>query len=115
MIAFDLDPGPAGHIVECCGVARLLRGPVRAPGAGELRQDLGSGMQVYVPLNTPVSYTETKPFARGVAQAARKPRPEGDSIVSVMKKTAARRQGADRLEPERRPQDDRLRLLAARP
>ncbi len=41
-------------------------------------------MQVYVPLNTEVTYEETKPFARAVAQALE--RSEPDLVVSKMKK-----------------------------
>ena len=43
------------------------------------------GMQVYVPLNTPVGYEQTSPFAKGLAQLLERRRP--DLVVSDMKKT----------------------------
>ena len=42
-------------------------------------------MQVYVPLNTPASYAQTKPFAHAIAQVLERRQPE--LIVSDMKKT----------------------------
>jgi bifunctional non-homologous end joining protein LigD len=42
------------------------------------------GLQVYVPLNTKVTYEQTKPFAHAVAQALE--RNEPDLVVSRMKK-----------------------------
>lgn len=42
------------------------------------------GLQVYVPLNTRVSYDETKPFARAIAQLLEKQTPK--EVVSKMKK-----------------------------
>ena len=41
-------------------------------------------MQVYVPLNSPVTYETTKPFARAVAQALERQHP--DLVVSQMTK-----------------------------
>jgi bifunctional non-homologous end joining protein LigD len=43
------------------------------------------GMQVYVPLNTPTSYDETKPFAHAIAQLLERREPK--LIVSEMAKT----------------------------
>jgi bifunctional non-homologous end joining protein LigD len=42
------------------------------------------GFQVYAPLNTAVSYEETKPFARALAQLLEKQHPK--KVVSNMKK-----------------------------
>jgi bifunctional non-homologous end joining protein LigD len=42
------------------------------------------GLQVYVPLNTPVTYESTKPFALALAQKLERERP--DSVVSRMEK-----------------------------
>jgi bifunctional non-homologous end joining protein LigD len=41
-------------------------------------------MQIYVPLNTPVTYDQTKPFAHSVAQLLERQRDLG--VVSSMKK-----------------------------
>jgi bifunctional non-homologous end joining protein LigD len=42
------------------------------------------GMQVYLPLNTEITYEETKPFARALAQALESSEPE--HVVSKMKR-----------------------------
>jgi bifunctional non-homologous end joining protein LigD len=77
VIAFDLDPGPPAGIVECCRVALWVREVFEALGMRSFAKTSGSkGIQVYVPLNTPVSYDETKPFAQGVAALLEKQHPE---------------------------------------
>ena len=40
-MVFDLDPGRPATIVECCRVGAAAAEDVRAPGAAELRQDVG--------------------------------------------------------------------------
>jgi bifunctional non-homologous end joining protein LigD len=86
ILAFDLDPGPPATIVECAEVAVRLRLALESIGLRAFAKTSGSkGMQVYVPLNTPASYDQTKPFARGVAQVLE--RAEPDLVVSDMRKT----------------------------
>jgi bifunctional non-homologous end joining protein LigD len=69
MLVFDLDPGEPAGLVECCEVALVLRGLFEQLGCVSLAKTSGSkGVQVYVPLNTPVKYELTKPFARRVAE-----------------------------------------------
>jgi bifunctional non-homologous end joining protein LigD len=69
MLVFDLDPGAPAGIVECCEVALVLRGLFEQLGCQSVIKTSGSkGMQMYVPLNTPVSYEQTKPFAKRVAE-----------------------------------------------
>ncbi|MGI8713017.1 MAG: DNA ligase D [Solirubrobacteraceae bacterium] len=69
MLVFDLDPGPPAGLVQCCEVALVLRGMFAALGLECVAKTSGSkGMQLYVPLNTGVSYGQTKPFARRVAE-----------------------------------------------
>jgi bifunctional non-homologous end joining protein LigD len=85
MIAFDLDPGPPATIVECAEVACRLREAFDHFGLVAFPKTSGSkGMQLYVPLNTPATYDETKPFARGVAQVLERRHPE--LVVSDMRK-----------------------------
>jgi bifunctional non-homologous end joining protein LigD len=68
MLAFDLDPGEPAGIVECCEVALVLKGLFEQLGIESFAKTSGSkGMQVYVPLNTEVSYQQTKPLARRIA------------------------------------------------
>jgi bifunctional non-homologous end joining protein LigD len=86
IVAFDLDPGPPATIVECAEVALRLREAFGHLGLEAFPKTSGSkGMQVYVPLNTPATYAQTKPFARGIAQVLERRHPE--LIVSDMKKT----------------------------
>jgi bifunctional non-homologous end joining protein LigD len=89
MIAFDLDPGPPATIVECAQVALRLREAFDHLGLAAFPKTSGSkGMQVYVPLNTPATYDETKSFALGLAQLLERRHPE--LVVSDMKKTLRR-------------------------
>jgi bifunctional non-homologous end joining protein LigD len=85
-LAFDLDPGPPATIVECAQVALELREVFDHLGMAAFPKTSGSkGMQVYVPLNTPTSYDETKTFALALAQLLERRRPE--LVVSEMKKS----------------------------
>jgi bifunctional non-homologous end joining protein LigD len=90
LIAFDLDPGPPATIVECTEVALRLREAFEHLGLEAFPKTSGSkGMQVYVPLNTPATYNDTKGFARGLAQVLERRHPE--LVLSDMNK--ARRRG----------------------
>jgi bifunctional non-homologous end joining protein LigD len=85
MVAFDLDPGPPATIIECCEVALLLRGMFERLGLQCFPKTSGSkGMQVYLPLNTPVTYDETTPFAKAVAELLEQAQP--DLVVSQQSK-----------------------------
>ncbi|HEX3831688.1 MAG TPA: DNA ligase D [Solirubrobacteraceae bacterium] len=85
MLVFDLDPGPPAGIVECCEVALVLRGMFAALGLESVVKTSGSkGMQMYVPLNSDVTYARTKPFARQVAELLEQRLPE--LVVSRMTK-----------------------------
>ena len=90
VLAFDLDPGPPADIVDCCRVALRLRELFDHFGVECFPKTSGSkGMQVYVPLNTQrVTTSETKPFAKAIAQLLEKQTP--DQVVSKMKKVDRR-------------------------
>ena len=86
VLAFDLDPGPPAGIAECCEVALLLREVLSQLGLECFVKTSGSkGMQLYAPLNTEVTYEDTKPFAHGLARLLESR--HKDLIVSVMKKS----------------------------
>jgi len=86
IVAFDLDPGPPATIVECAEVALRLREAFEHLGLEAFPKTSGSkGMQVYVPLNTPATYAQTKPFAHAIAQVLERRHP--DLVVSDMKKS----------------------------
>jgi bifunctional non-homologous end joining protein LigD len=85
MMVFDLDPGPPANIVQCCQVGLWLREIFEHFGLQSFPKTSGSkGLQIYVPLNTPTSYDQTKPFAHALARLL-----ESDHrnlVVSDMKK-----------------------------
>ncbi len=86
VIAFDLDPGAPANIVQCCQVGFWVREIFAQFGLQAFAKTSGSkGLQIYVPLNTAVSYDQTKPFARAVAQLLENRYP--DKVVSDMKKS----------------------------
>jgi bifunctional non-homologous end joining protein LigD len=77
MLVFDLDPGPPAGLRECCRVALWIKELLAAFDLQAVAKTSGSkGVQVYLPLNTPVSYQQTKPFARAVAELLEKEHPE---------------------------------------
>jgi len=84
-MVFDLDPGPPADIALCCEVALALRGMLSQLGLDSFAKTSGGkGMQVYVPLNTDVTYDDTKPFAKAVAETMENGMP--DKVVSRMTK-----------------------------
>lgn len=85
-LAFDLDPGPPADIIQCGEVALLLKTLFDALGLECFPKTSGSkGMQLYVPLNTPVTYQRTKSFAETIAKSLSEHFP--DQITGLMKKT----------------------------
>ena len=85
MMVFDLDPGAPADIVQCCQVGLWVRDIFARLGMKSFPKTSGSkGLQVYVPLNTPTSYDQTKPFAHELARLLERAHPE--LIVSEMKK-----------------------------
>jgi bifunctional non-homologous end joining protein LigD len=84
-MVFDLDPGPPANIVQCCQVALWLREIFEHFKLQSFPKTSGSkGLQIYVPLNTPTTYDETKTFARALAQLLE--HDHLDMVVSDMKK-----------------------------
>ena len=84
-IVFDLDPGAPADIVQCCQVGLWVREIFGSFGLESFAKTSGSkGLQVYVPLNTAVTYDQTKPFAHELARVLERQHP--DLIVSDMKK-----------------------------
>src|ERR1700680_4431080 len=85
-MVFDLDPGPPATIVQCCQVGLWLQGTFERIGLASFVKRSGSkGLQVYVPLNSDVTYAETKSFARNVAVLLERAEPK--LAVSRMTKT----------------------------
>ena len=69
MMVFDLDPGPPANILHCCEVGIWLRDLLAELELKSFPKTSGSkGLQVYVPLNTPVTFDQTKELARDIAR-----------------------------------------------
>jgi bifunctional non-homologous end joining protein LigD len=84
-IVFDLDPGEGTDILKCGEVAFILRDVLSKLGMRSFVKVSGSkGLQVYVPLNTNVTYAETQPFAKAIADLLAERRPK--LIVAEMAK-----------------------------
>jgi bifunctional non-homologous end joining protein LigD len=85
VMAFDLDPGPPAGLEQCREVALLLRDTLAQLGLECFPKSSGSkGMQLYVPLNSGVTYDDTKPFAHALTQLLE--RQHGELVVSSMKR-----------------------------
>ena len=86
MMVFDLDPGAPADIVQCCQVGLWLKEIFDKLKLESFPKTSGSkGLQIYVPLNTPVTYDETKPFAHALARLLEQQHP--GQVVSEMKKS----------------------------
>jgi bifunctional non-homologous end joining protein LigD len=85
MMVFDLDPGAPADIVQCCQVGLWLRELLAKMKLKSFPKTSGSkGLQVYVPLHTPVTFDQTKDLSRALAEYL-----EGehrDLVVSKMAK-----------------------------
>ncbi|HWC39806.1 MAG TPA: non-homologous end-joining DNA ligase, partial [Acidimicrobiales bacterium] len=89
MVAFDLDPGLPADVTTCAQVACWLREVLDELGLASFPKTSGSkGLQVYVPLNTPHTYEDTKPFAHAIARLLEKHHP--DHALEKMDKSLRR-------------------------
>jgi bifunctional non-homologous end joining protein LigD len=84
-MAFDLDPGAPADIVNCCEVGLWLKDLLAAHGLESFPKTSGSkGLQIYVPLNSSVTYEQTKTFSHAAAEHLERLHPQ--KIVSKMQK-----------------------------
>lgn len=82
-MVLDLDPGPPTDIVDCAQVAVWLRGMFEQLELSCYPKTSGSkGVQLYVPLNSDVTYEQTRSFAKAVAETLERKFP--DRVVSQM-------------------------------
>jgi len=69
MMVFDLDPGAPADIVQCCQVGIWLSDLLLKMKLKSFAKTSGSkGLQVYVPLNSLVTFDQTKDLSRALAQ-----------------------------------------------
>ena len=84
-VVFDLDPGPPADVVQCAEVALWIRDLFQQLGLECVIKTSGSkGLQLYLPLNTPVTFEETSKFSQAVAQVLEQRHPK--QVVSVQTK-----------------------------
>src|ERR1044071_9281795 len=84
-IVFGCDPGGGANILDCARVALMLRDVLHELGLDSLVKVSGSkGLQVYVPLNSSVTYDQTQPIAKALAELLSQREPK--LIVSEMPK-----------------------------
>ena len=109
VMAFDLDPGPAGRHRRVLRGGRAAAGDAHEPGARVVPEDLGvegdAGLRAAQPRRGRLRRHEAA--VPGAGAPPRGAAPEADRVDA--EEGAAHGQGADRLEPERRAQDDRVR------
>jgi len=69
MLVFDLDPGAPAAMVECARVGLMVREVLDQLGLACFPKTSGSkGLQLYAPLNSAVTFDDTKPFAHALAR-----------------------------------------------
>src|SRR5205823_1483433 len=86
---FDLDPGEPAGILDCGRVALHLKKVFDQMRLEILVKVSGSkGLHLTVPLNMKVSYEQTQPFAKAIAELVMQQMP--DQVVSEMAKTLRR-------------------------
>lgn len=84
-VVLDLDPGEGTDILNCARVALLIQKLLDPLGLKAWPKVSGSkGLQIYVPLNSRITYDATSAFANGLARLLEKKHP--DMVVSHMAK-----------------------------
>jgi bifunctional non-homologous end joining protein LigD len=77
MMVFDLDPGAPADIINCAQVGLWLKEKLEALKLQSFPKTSGSkGLQIYVPLNTPVTYDHTKTLSHQLAEQLEREHPE---------------------------------------
>jgi bifunctional non-homologous end joining protein LigD len=85
MMVFDLDPGPPAGILDCLPIAFRLRDMLEHLGLQSFAKTSGGkGFHIYIPLNTPVTFDQTKHFAHAIAETLERDDPR--HVLSLMRK-----------------------------
>src|ERR1700720_4773758 len=86
MMVFDLDPGSPADIVQCCQVGLWLRDLLAKMKLKSWAKTSGSkGLQVYVPLNTAVTFDQTKALSRALGEHLQREHPK--LVIAKMART----------------------------
>jgi bifunctional non-homologous end joining protein LigD len=85
-MVFDLDPGEGANVLHCAQVALWLKEKLAQMKLESFAKTSGSkGIQIYVPLNTAISFEATKVASRQIADAVATE--HSDAVVTKMLKT----------------------------
>ena len=85
-VVFDLDPGAPATLAECLRLGLQLRDLLANNGLQCFPKTSGSkGLHIYVPLNSPATFEQTKTFAKSVADELVKINP--DRVTATMSKS----------------------------
>ena len=85
MMVFDLDPGEGANVLHCAQVAFWLKARLDAMKLAAFPKTSGSkGIQFYVPLNTAVTFDQTKAAARQLGDAIVAGHPEA-AVTKMLK------------------------------
>jgi bifunctional non-homologous end joining protein LigD len=88
-MVFDHDPGDGAGLLDCIRVAKRFRALLAQLGLESFAKTSGGkGLHLYVPLNTPVTFDDSKLFSRAVAQILEKEDPA--HVTSNMRKDLRR-------------------------
>jgi bifunctional non-homologous end joining protein LigD len=86
MMVFDLDPGEGANAIQCAQVGFWLKEKLDLLKLESFPKTSGSkGVQVYVPLNTSMTFDHTKTASRQIADAVAADHP--DAVVTNMLKS----------------------------
>jgi bifunctional non-homologous end joining protein LigD len=84
-MVFDLDPGPPAGILDSIRIGLLMRDLLSRVGLQSFAKTSGSkGLHLWVPLNTPVTFDQTKHFAHAIALLMEREHPK-EAISSMSK------------------------------
>jgi len=84
-MVFDLDPTEPADLHDCADVALMLRDMFEHLSLRSfIKTSGGKGMHLYVPLNTPVTYDQTKSFSNAIANLLERQDPK--RITANMRK-----------------------------
>src|SRR4051812_31734220 len=84
-MVFDFDPGEPAGILECIPIALRVRDMLEGVGLKSfIKTSGGKGLHMVVPLNTTVTFDQTKSFSNAIARMMEKDDPA--HVISVMKK-----------------------------
>src|SRR4051794_40487428 len=85
MVVFDLDPGPPAEVIDACRIGLRMRDLFSKLGLETfVKHSGGKGLHLVIPLNTKVTFDDTKEFAKAIAMLFEQQYPK--EVVHLMRK-----------------------------